>query len=495
MKQILLCLEPSDTRSAIAHWLQRHDYTLVEGSIEAAQFDLCLVDRSSLDRDRASILDRKQSAFELLPVLLVGDRLESIDLQGVDDVIKLPIDWIELQVRIVNLLRSRQYLQAFQAAERDRVDAEYESVFAALQGNDLGLQRLVESSVIGFLIANFQGQILDANDAFLNLVGYTRSDLRSNQVRWDAMTPPEYEERDRQIIEELRTTGTFREYEKEYFHKNGDRVALQIGGAMLDEAAEIVICFVLDMSDRKRMENERQQALQQAQEVNLLRSRFVSLVSHEFRNPLNVISGTTQLLERYPDWSHERQADCFRRIKEAIARMLELLDDVLIVSRAEAGKLDFSPAPLAIESFCDHLVEEFKLGSGHDHRLIFTVQGECNQPVLDEKLLRLILSNLIANAIKYSPIGSPVRLELLGQPQAIEFRVRDSGIGIPIEDQPRLFEAFFRAQNVGTTPGTGLGLAIAKQAIDRHGGSIAVESAANQGTTFIVRLPIAATPN
>lgn len=495
MKQILLCLEPSDTRLAIAQWLQRHDYTLVEGAIEAVQFDLCLIDRSNLNRDRTAILDRKQSAFELLPVLLVCDQLESIDLQGVDDVIKLPIDWIELQVRIVNLLRSRQYLQAFQVAERDRVDAEYESVFAALQGNDLGLQRLVESSVIGFMIADFQGRILDANDAFLNLVGYARSELQAGQVRWDAMTPPEYEERDRQIIEELRATSVFREYEKELICKNGDRVVIQTGGAMLSEAEETVICFVLDMSDRKRMENDRQQALQQAQEVNLLRSRFVSLVSHEFRNPLNVISGTTQLLERYPDWSHERQADCFRRIKEAIARMLELLDDMLIVSRAEAGKLDFAPAPVAIESFCDHLIEEFKLGSGHEHRLIFTVQGECGQPVLDEKLLRLILSNLIANAIKYSPIGSTVTLELLGQPEAIEFHIRDSGIGIPIEDQPRLFEAFFRAQNVGATPGTGLGLAIAKQAIDLHGGSIAVESGANQGTTFIVRLPITATLN
>lgn len=495
MKQILLCLDLSDTRLAIAQWLQRHDYALVEGTIESAQFDLCLIDRPSLDRNRASILDRKQSAFELLPVLLVSDQIESIDLQGVDEVIKLPIDWIELQVRLMNLLRSRQYLQVFQAAERDRVDAEYESVFAALQGNDLGLQRLVESSIIGFFVADLRGRILDANDAFLAMIGYTRSELRSGQVHWDAITPPEYEERDRQIIEELRTTGAFREYEKEYFHKNGDRVALQIGGAMLDEVAETVICFVLDISDRKRMENDRQQAFQQAQEVNSLRSRFVSLVSHEFRNPLNVISGTTQLLERYPDWSPDRQADCFRRIKEAIARMLELLDDMLIVSRAEAGKLDFSPAPVAIELFCDHLIEEFKLGSGHEHRLIFAVQGECGQPILDEKLLRLILSNLIANAIKYSPIGSTVTLELLGQPQAIAFRIRDSGIGIPIEDQPRLFEAFFRAQNVGATPGTGLGLAIAKQAIDLHGGSIAVESGVNQGTTFIVQLPIATTPD
>ncbi|NEQ27780.1 MAG: HAMP domain-containing histidine kinase, partial [Microcoleus sp. SIO2G3] len=242
--------------------------------------------------------------------------------------------------------------------------------------------------------------------------------------------------------------------------------------------------------DRKRTEVDRQQALQQAQDVYLLKSRFISLVSHEFRNPLNVISGTTQLLERYPDWPPERQADCFRRIKAAIARMIELLDDVLIVSRAEAGKLDFSPAPVAIEAFCAQLIEEFKLGSGREHRLIFTVQGECGQPKLDEKLLRLIFSNLIANAIKYSPANSAVTLELVGKPAAIVFRVRDSGIGIPIEDQPRLFDAFFRAQNVGSTPGTGLGLAIAKQAIDLHGGAIEVESIANLGTTFTVTLPV-----
>ena len=490
MKRILLCLEPSDDRQTLVAWLSHQHFVVIEDAVESAEFDLCLLDRPALDRCWQQVLLRKQTAAAFLPSLLLSARrdlsLSDLHRPCIDDLIALPIDFNEVQMRLENLLRSRQYSQALQAEIAQRISVR--SALSAVRVSETRFQRLFESSVIGIFIADLSGKIFDANDAFLALIGYSPAELHSGQLRWDAITPPEYRLHDQQVVEELRISGIFAQYEKEYFHKNGQPVAVQIGGALLD--AENVLCFVFDIGDRKRTETERQQALQQAQELNLLKSRFVSLVSHEFRNPLNVILGTTQLLERYRDWPPARQDDCFRRIKEAVNRMTELLDDVLTVSRVEAGKFDFAPAPLQIEMFCDRLIEEFKLGSGREHRLILTVSGECGQLRLDEKLLRLILSNLIANAIKYSPLGSDVTLELKCQPSAIVFQIRDSGIGIPAEDQPRLFEAFFRAQNVGSKPGTGLGLAIAKQAAELHGGSISVESTANVGTTFTVSLPI-----
>jgi signal transduction histidine kinase len=170
--------------------------------------------------------------------------------------------------------------------------------------------------------------------------------------------------------------------------------------------------------------------------------------------------------------------------------MVQLLGDVLIIGRAEAGKLEFNPAPLDLAQFCRDLVEEMQLGAGAHHTITFVSQGECAEAHVDEKLLRQILSNLISNAVKYSPQGGPVRLELTcGEREAV-LQVQDQGIGIPPPDQEHLFETFHRARNVENIPGTGLGLTIVKKSIDLHGGTIAVKSQVGAGTTVTVTLPM-----
>ncbi len=178
------------------------------------------------------------------------------------------------------------------------------------------------------------------------------------------------------------------------------------------------------------------------------------------------------------------------RIQTAIQHMTDLLNDVLVIGKAEAGKLEFNPVPMDLESFCHQIVEDMKHADKESHPLELTIQSVVPKACMDEKLLRQILTNLLSNAIKYSPQRSPIKFQLLCQDEQAIFQIRDAGIGINTDDQKQLFQMFHRGTNVGNISGTGLGLAIVKKSVGLHQGQIAVESEAGVGTTFTVTLPL-----
>lgn len=293
------------------------------------------------------------------------------------------------------------------------------------------------------------------------------------------------------------------------------------------------------MIQRKQAEGEIRKALEKEKELTELKSRFISMTSHEFRTPLTTIHSSAELLEHYSyKWTEERKLTHLYRIQSSVKHMTKLLNDVLILGKAEADKIELKLVPLNLEYFCHNLVEELQLNDNSQHKIIFTCGWRLGtdqrkvgkgknragmhltsapmensstqvhqekgtlapglhpakltppQSYMDEKLLRQILENLLSNAIKYSSSGSPVEFTLSYLETQIVFQIRDRGIGIPIEDQQRLFETFHRATNVGTIAGTGLGLAIVKKCVDVHQGQIAVESEIGVGTTFTVTLPI-----
>lgn len=251
-----------------------------------------------------------------------------------------------------------------------------------------------------------------------------------------------------------------------------------------------------DITQRKRAEVEVLKALERERELNELKSRFISMTSHEFRTPLTVIQSSAQLLQRY-DWSRSEQLQHLQQIQLEVQHMTALMEDILILGKAEAGKLEFNPEPLELIDFCRSLVSQMQLAPGAQHSLVFSCAIAANelQVCMDKKLLRQILNNLLSNAIAYSPTGSVIRLSLSLSPDAREsdrvvFEVKDSGIGIPPEAQSRLFESFYRASNTGNIAGTGLGLTIVKQCVDLHRGAIAWESQLGAGTTFRAILPL-----
>lgn len=250
-----------------------------------------------------------------------------------------------------------------------------------------------------------------------------------------------------------------------------------------------------DVTERKQAEADIHSALEKEKQLGELKSRFVAMTSHEFRTPLTTILSSSELLELYSHkWSEEKKLNHLRRIQVAVKQMTSLLNDVLLVGKASAGKLEFHPMPLDLVKFCRDLVEEMKLTSVA-HQIAFVTQAVCTSSqcvaaCMDEKLLRHIFSNLLSNAIKYSPQGSTIDFSLVFQQEYAVFQVTDRGIGIPIADQDKLFDSFHRASNVGTISGTGLGLAIVKKSVDLHGGNITVKSDVGVGTTITVNLPV-----
>lgn len=249
---------------------------------------------------------------------------------------------------------------------------------------------------------------------------------------------------------------------------------------------------LVDITDRKRAEEEVIKALEKERELNDLKSRFVSMASHEFRTPLAIIQSSAQLLERYELDATEKQEQ-FDQINTSIVHMNQLLKDVLTLGKAEAGTLEFNPEPLPIRDFCHTLIPQLQIALGQTHRIAMMIDDQIDDTTLanlDAKLLRQMLTNLLSNAIKYSPNADIVELNIsLTPPDQIRFSVTDSGIGIPSSDLPRLCESFHRAANVGTIQGTGLGLAIVHRCVSLHGGTIDFSSHVECGTTVTILLP------
>jgi len=237
--------------------------------------------------------------------------------------------------------------------------------------------------------------------------------------------------------------------------------------------------------------------LEREKELNELKSRFISMASHEFRTPLTWIASSAGILEDYGDrLQSEKKQKHFSRIQSSVQYMTQLLNDVLTISRSEVYQLECNPTSFELVEFCSDLVEELQT-STHQHQISLSAyyadfsQDEIKViPVfLDDKLLRQILTNLLTNAIKYSPEAQSINFEIIRQEQEVIFNIQDYGIGIPLADQSRIFQSFHRANNVDTIAGTGLGLAIVKNCVEVQGGEVTFDSRLGEGTIFQVKLP------
>jgi PAS domain S-box-containing protein len=230
-------------------------------------------------------------------------------------------------------------------------------------------------------------------------------------------------------------------------------------------------------------------ALEQEKELSQMKSSFVNLVSHEFRTPLGVIVSSTDILENYYDrLKPEQRNGHLQDIRHSTQLMTGLMEEVLLLGKVEAGKMEFRPESMDLPGFCRRLVNEQLSATGHKCPILLDLKSLDGSARGDETLLRHIFTNLLSNAVKYAPPGSQVHFSVRRDAGDVVFELRDHGIGIPAEDQKRLFEAFYRAGNVGDIPGTGLGLVIVRRCVDLHNGTITVESTPGSGTTFLVRL-------
>jgi len=230
--------------------------------------------------------------------------------------------------------------------------------------------------------------------------------------------------------------------------------------------------------------------LAKEQEQRLIKGKLVGMFSHDFRNPLATILSSISLLRDYADrMDDKRRLAHMNRVDASVRQLLHMLDDMLIITQMESGRLEFKPELLGVEQFLQHIIEEFQII--HDETHTFRVESRFSDPMMaDPRLLRQIAANLISNAVKYSPAGSEVDITLGFHQGQFAFSVEDHGIGIPEKDQAELFGVFHRGSNVGDVSGTGLGLAIVKQAVELHNGTLHVESEIGRGTKITVLIPI-----
>ena len=358
------------------------------------------------------------------------------------------------------------------------------------------IDKIISSMADALLVTTAAGLIKTINQFAQDLFGYSHDEIINQPI--SKLIPNE------EFLQNLRkisavTVGEFvKDVEIFCQTKTGEHICVSFSCSAIQTEIEGVQNFVYigrDVSDRKRVETQMMKALERERELRELKSDFVSMASHEFRTPLTAIFSSTELLQNYGNvWPDEKKLKHYHRIEAAVKRMTALLDDVLLFSKAEAGKLKFHPNPIVLRNFCSDLVEELQLGIGRNHKMTLVYSGLCQNACMDEKLLLHILTNLLTNAIKYSPPATPVLLSCSCHPEEVIFEVKDEGIGIPPEDQVRLFESFHRAKNVGDIPGTGLGLAIVQRSVELHRGKISFSSAVGVGTSFRVTLPLNNSP-
>ena len=232
-------------------------------------------------------------------------------------------------------------------------------------------------------------------------------------------------------------------------------------------------------------------ALDQERELNELKSRFVSMVSHEFRTPLGVTMSAVEIMRQFDErLTAEKRRELCDEIYNSTVNMAGLMEQVLLLGRVEAGKLGFKPTPLNIDGLVRRIIDESQSATHRKCPIDWKPESNLTVAEGDEALLRHILSNLITNAVKYSPENTEVTVKAHRDGMDAVIEVIDRGIGIPEKDLPHLYEAFHRAGNVTNIPGTGLGLVIVKRCVELHRGLITVKSEIGRGTTFTVRVPV-----
>jgi PAS domain S-box-containing protein len=340
---------------------------------------------------------------------------------------------------------------------------------------DARFKALFESNIVGVSIADSQGQIYESNAEYLRITGYTREELRAGLMRWDTITPPEFQVRDKEALQEFSKKGAMPPYEKEYIRRDGSRVAVAIGWAKIEDKH---ISFALDITAQKELEKRKDD--------------FISIASHELKTPLTALRMLIQVLNRRMKREGNKQfeRDLARMETQAII-MKRLINDLLDVSKIQTGKFSYNDAPFDPDALVREVVyTQQQTTSTHT----LNVHGTLPYSMIgDKQRIAQVLTNLLSNAIKYSPHADTVEIAVSASDEGALVKVCDHGVGIPKKLQRDIFERFNRG-SYGTSerafPGLGMGLYIANTIVTHYGGKITVESVEGQDTMFTVSLPL-----
>jgi PAS domain S-box-containing protein len=371
---------------------------------------------------------------------------------------------------------------------------ERREVERALLRSEARFRTLSDAGILGIITADIHGGIHEANEAFLRMVGCTSEEVHSGRVRWPDITPPEWRQFDERALQQLADTGVAIPWEKEYMRKDGSRLPVLVGVAMLDAIKGECVAFILDQTDRKeaeraveRMREEREAGLEESIKA---RDDFLAVAGHELKTPLAALLMQLESLQRSSRTQlPARVGDRLDKAVGAGSRMRRLIDQLLDVSRLTAGGLRLEPERVDLSDVVSEIVART---TGAIARRIGPVVVRSEPHVIgrwDRERVEQAIENLVENALKYGQ-GKPVEIDLGTEGGEVVLTVTDHGVGIDEDNQKRIFERFERAVSTRDFGGVGLGLWITRRVVEASGGRIDVQSVPGEGAAFTVRLPI-----
>lgn len=463
--------------------------------VNKAWEDLWKISRKQIINNYNILKDQQLVEKKIMPYIKKGFTGEIVDVpevkyeleKTVPGLSKIEYKWVKAVIYPVkdkdgNILQIvLQHIDTTEIRSREEQLKEIQSLIKntdeALQNSEAKFRRLFDANIIGIFTSDLDGKFLEANDLFLLLTGYTRKDLNEGKIHRDTLTPPEYQDLSKKAVDDLKGKGSSTTYEKEYIRKDGKRIPVLIAVTLLEDI-NTCIGFVIDITARK--EHER------------LKDEFISMASHELKTPITSMKMFVDILQNHV--LENKQQDIalkyIKRIHDQTDKMKDLVDDLLDVSRIETGKLQLKKEIFNIMEVLEDTIEAMKPAAKY-HTLLFDSSNTL--PVCGDKFrIYQVITNLLTNAIKYSPRGKKIVIAAKKDKNMVIVSVQDFGIGIAKSKQKKIFEKLYQVTDPVemTYPGLGIGLYISKEIIQRHEGEIWVESEKNKGSTFYFTLPI-----
>ncbi len=384
-------------------------------------------------------------------------------------------------------------------ASQAAISLENARLYNDLQERETRIRRLVDSNIIGIFIGDSRGHIIEANEAFLDMLGYTHEDLVSGRIRWTKLTPTEWASVDQDALAQMNATGTCRPFEKEFFRRDGSRVPVLVGGAFFERKQNEGVVFVIDVTDRKRADEklraseqrllDTQIALAHANRVTTM-GQLTASIAHEVNQPLAAVVANAEACLRWLDRGTP-DLNAARRSVEWIIDDSNRASGVIQRVRALVNKSRIEKAPLDVNEVVSETVAlvQRELIS---HRVSLRVELALSPPMIlgDRVQLQQVIINLVMNGIEAMQSVTDQSRELVIRSGRHETRdvivsVTDCGLGISTENADRLFNAFFTTKSGGM----GMGLSICRSIIEAHGGRISATDHSPHGATFQFTLP------
>ena len=363
-----------------------------------------------------------------------------------------------------------------------------------LQYSELKLRSLVESNILGVVVADVDGRVYETNDRVVQMVGYSKDELLSESFNWQRLIPPDFYEAQAQATKTLLSTGALPPFEGEYVRKDGSRLPALAAGALLDRERRLALGVILDISEQKAAERRKQE--------------FQSLVNHELRTPLTSIMGLIELalmqIELRPRSLPPEAEGLLGQLEKVLKRAdgqveieTRLVEELLEVSRLELHKFELSLHRENLVTIVQETVANQQQAARTRQIELILPPDEVVPVLADAGRIGQVLTNYLTNAFRYAPLDQPIAVRLEVEASSARVSVRDQGPGLTPEQQQRVWERFYQVAapgRQGPEGGLGLGLAIAKAIVEQHQGQVGVESAPGHGATFWFTLQIEVAP-